>query len=101
LSRPAALSIVMNTFGEGAERNKALGIWGGIGASAATAGLLAGGLLVRYAGWEYIFVLNVPGGDRSGLEEAGWRRRSPRSPWRDRLRCSLPGFRPSSSWRPG
>ena len=57
---PAALSIVMNTFGEGAERNKALGIWGGIGATAATAGLLAGGLLVRYAGWEYIFVLNVP-----------------------------------------
>ena len=50
----------MNTFGEGAERNKALGIWGGIGATAATAGLLAGGLLVRYAGWEYIFVLNVP-----------------------------------------
>ncbi len=57
---PAALSIVMNTFGEGAERNKALGIWGGIGATAATAGLLAGGLLVRYAGWQYIFVLNVP-----------------------------------------
>jgi MFS family permease len=28
---PAALSIVMNMFGEGAERNKALGLWGGIG----------------------------------------------------------------------
>jgi MFS family permease len=26
---PAALSIVMNMFAEGAERNKALGIWGG------------------------------------------------------------------------
>src|SRR6516162_8968647 len=48
---PAALSVVMNMFGEGAERNKALGIWGGIGATAATAGLLAGGLLTRYAGW--------------------------------------------------
>ena len=52
---PAALSIVMNMFSEGAERNKALGIWGGIGAAGATAGLLAGGLLTRYAGWEYIF----------------------------------------------
>src|SRR5499427_9539789 len=57
---PAALSIVMNMFSEGAERNKALGIWGGIGAAGATVGVLAGGLLTRYAGWPYIFYLNVP-----------------------------------------
>src|SRR6266436_4984693 len=57
---PAALSIVMDMFEEGPERNKALGIWGGIGASGATVGLIAGGLLTRYIGWEYIFYLNVP-----------------------------------------
>jgi EmrB/QacA subfamily drug resistance transporter len=57
---PAALSIVMNMFGEGAERNKALGIWGGLGAGGATVGVIAGGLLTRYAGWPYIFYLNVP-----------------------------------------
>src|SRR4029079_10735078 len=57
---PAALSIVTNMFAEGAERNKALGIWGAVGASGATVGVLAGGLLTRYAGWEYIFFLNVP-----------------------------------------
>ena len=57
---PAALSIVMNMFDEGAERNKALGIWGGLGAGGATVGVIAGGLLTRYAGWEYIFYLNVP-----------------------------------------
>src|SRR5712675_418990 len=57
---PAALSIVMNMFSEGAERNKALGIWGGIGATAASAGLVAGGLLTRYIGWQYIFYLNIP-----------------------------------------
>src|SRR6478736_7966333 len=57
---PAALSIVMNMFPEGAERNKALSAWSGIGATAATVGLVAGGLLVRYAGWRYIFYLNVP-----------------------------------------
>src|SRR5206468_10992203 len=57
---PAALSIVMNMFEEGAERNKALGIWGGLGAGGATVGLIAGGLLTRYAGWQYIFYLNVP-----------------------------------------
>jgi EmrB/QacA subfamily drug resistance transporter len=57
---PAALSIVMNMFAEGADRNKALGIWGGLGAAGATVGLIAGGLLTRYAGWQYIFYLNVP-----------------------------------------
>src|SRR5437870_6258675 len=50
---PAALSIVSNMFTEGAERNKALALWGAVGASGATVGVLAGGLLTRYAGWEY------------------------------------------------
>ncbi len=59
---PAALSIVMNMFPEGAERNQALGLWGAIGAAGATFGVLTGGLLTRYAGWEYIFFLNVPAG---------------------------------------
>jgi EmrB/QacA subfamily drug resistance transporter len=57
---PAALSIVMNMFSEGAERNRALGAWGGIAASGATVGLITGGLLTRYIGWEFIFLLNVP-----------------------------------------
>ncbi len=57
---PAALSIVMNMFDEGAERNKALGIWGGLGATGGTVGLISGGLLTRYVGWEYIFYINVP-----------------------------------------
>ena len=59
---PAGLSIVMNMFGEGAERNKALGIWGGLGATAGTTGLILGGLLTRYVGWESIFLVNVPVG---------------------------------------
>jgi EmrB/QacA subfamily drug resistance transporter len=57
---PAALSIVMNMFQEGAERNKALGIWGGLGAAGGTVGLIAGGVITRYLGWQYIFYLNVP-----------------------------------------
>src|SRR6202451_1104551 len=59
---PAALSIVMNMFQEGAERNKALGIWGGLGAAAGTIGLIAGGILTKYAGWQSIFYVNVPVG---------------------------------------
>jgi EmrB/QacA subfamily drug resistance transporter len=57
---PAALSIVMNMFREGSERNKALGIWGGLGAAGGTVGLITGGVITRYIGWEYIFYLNVP-----------------------------------------
>jgi MFS family permease len=57
---PAGLSIVTNMFPEGAERNKALGAWGALGAAGATIGVVAGGLLTRYAGWQYIFYLNVP-----------------------------------------
>ena len=57
---PAALSIVTNLFPEGPERNKALGLWGGIGALGGTVGLLAGGTLTSYAGWQYIFFFNVP-----------------------------------------
>jgi EmrB/QacA subfamily drug resistance transporter len=57
---PAALSIVMNLFPEGAERNRALGIWGGVGALGGTVGLLAGGILTTYVGWQYIFYFNVP-----------------------------------------
>jgi EmrB/QacA subfamily drug resistance transporter len=57
---PAALSIVTNLFEEGAERNKALGAWGAMAAGGATVGVVFGGLLTRYLGWEYIFYLNVP-----------------------------------------
>src|SRR5438067_2081170 len=59
---PAALSIVTTTFTEGAERNKALGIWGALGGSGAAAGVLFGGILVKYLGWEWIFYVNVPVG---------------------------------------
>src|SRR6187397_570026 len=59
---PAALSIVTTTFAEGAERNKALGIWGALGGSGAAAGVLMGGILTKYLGWEWIFFVNVPVG---------------------------------------
>jgi EmrB/QacA subfamily drug resistance transporter len=57
---PAALSILMTTFPEGGERNKALGAWGAVGASGGTIGLLIGGALTQTVGWTWIFLLNVP-----------------------------------------
>jgi EmrB/QacA subfamily drug resistance transporter len=59
---PATLAIITTTFEEGSERNKALGIWGAMGGSGAAAGVLFGGILTKYAGWEWIFFVNVPVG---------------------------------------
>ena len=62
LVSPATLSIITTTFEEGAERNKALGIWGAMGGGGAAAGVLFGGILTRYLGWQWIFFVNVPVG---------------------------------------
>ena len=59
---PAALSILVTTFPEGAERNKALGIWGAIAGIGGAAGVLLGGILTDTLGWEWIFLVNVPVG---------------------------------------
>jgi len=57
---PSVFSITMVTFQEGAERNKALGILGAIAGAGAAIGVLLGGVLTEYAGWEWVFWINVP-----------------------------------------
>ncbi|MFF1808121.1 MFS transporter [Streptomyces sp. NPDC058251] len=57
---PTALSLLLNTFEEGPERNKALAIWSGSGGFGATAALLIGGPLTDVLGWQWVFFLNVP-----------------------------------------
>lgn len=57
---PSVFSIVSVTFEEGPERNKALGILGAIAGSGAAIGVLLGGVLTQYAGWEWIFFVNAP-----------------------------------------
>jgi EmrB/QacA subfamily drug resistance transporter len=57
---PAALSIVTTLFAEGAERNKALGIWGAVAGSGGVAGVLLGGVLTSGLGWEWVLFVNVP-----------------------------------------
>jgi EmrB/QacA subfamily drug resistance transporter len=59
---PTALSIITTTFEEGAERNKALGIWGALGGIGATTAWLIGGPIVDGLGWEWIFFINIPVG---------------------------------------
>ena len=60
LVSPAALSIVTTTFAEGAERNKALGVWGAVAGAGGAAGVLLGGVLTEYLGWEWVLWVNVP-----------------------------------------
>jgi len=57
---PAALSIVTTTFSDGAERNRALGVWGAVAGSGGAAGVLLGGILTDGLGWEWVLWVNVP-----------------------------------------
>lgn len=57
---PAALSLVMTSFGEGEGKAKALGIWGGVSAGGAVVGQLLGGLLTGLLSWRWIFLINIP-----------------------------------------
>jgi EmrB/QacA subfamily drug resistance transporter len=57
---PAALSIVTTTFRDGAERNKALGVWGAVAGSGGAAGVLLGGILTSGLGWQWVLWVNVP-----------------------------------------
>jgi EmrB/QacA subfamily drug resistance transporter len=60
LLSPAALSMLTVLFAEGAARNKALGVWGAVAGSGGAAGVLLGGLLTEYAGWEWVLFVNTP-----------------------------------------
>lgn len=59
---PTALSLVLSTFPDRVERNRALGVWGALGGIGATAGLLLGGVITASVGWQWIFYINVPAG---------------------------------------
>ena len=61
LLTPAALSIVATTY-SGERRTRALSVWGAVGSAGAAAGLLLGGMLTTWLGWEWVFLVNVPVG---------------------------------------
>ena len=64
---PAALSLVMTLFAEGSERNKALGVWGAVAGSGGAAGVILGGVLTEWLGWEAVLYVNVPIGILAAL----------------------------------
>jgi EmrB/QacA subfamily drug resistance transporter len=81
---PATLAILTTSFAEGAERNRALGLWGAMGAIGGASGALVGGVLTTALSWRWILFINVPIGllgalaalraVRTGRAEPGARR---------------------------
>ncbi len=62
LMSPAALSVVLITFAEGKERNRALGHWTTVATGGAAVGLLLGGILTQLLNWRWNFFINIPVG---------------------------------------
>jgi MFS family permease len=59
LMTPTALAIIMTTYA-GAQCAKGLAMWGAVGGLGIAAGVLVGGVITTWAGWQAIFWVNVP-----------------------------------------
>lgn len=57
---PATLGLLTTLFEEGPQRNRALAVWSGAGASGLSIGALLGGILTQALGWPAVFFVNVP-----------------------------------------
>src|SRR5258705_14001602 len=60
LVSPAALSIILTTFAEGSERNRALAVWGAISGAGGAIGLLLGGAFVQTLTRRLGFFIIIP-----------------------------------------
>jgi EmrB/QacA subfamily drug resistance transporter len=60
LATPAALALVTSLFPPGAERVRALSIWGALSGLGFAVGILLGGIITDLASWQWVFLINVP-----------------------------------------
>ncbi|MGW0662563.1 MFS transporter [Streptodolium elevatio] len=60
IASPTSLALITTTFTEGPERNRAFGVFAAVSAGGGAIGLLAGGMLVEWLDWRWIFFVNVP-----------------------------------------
>ncbi|MET9466355.1 MFS transporter [Streptomyces sp. NPDC006544] len=92
---PATLTLIMTTFTEPRARTRAMGAWGSVIAGAGAAGAVIGGLLTAYAGWRWVFFVNVPLGTAlfaaALLHVPGGRPPGPRAGQGGPPRLDLPG----------
>ncbi len=57
---PSALALLMVMFREGAERTRAIAAYTAVSIGGSAVGLVAGGMLVQWASWRWVFFVNVP-----------------------------------------
>ncbi|MBN3929222.1 MFS transporter [Streptomyces verrucosisporus] len=57
--QPAVIALINTSFEAGPARNRALSVWGTVGASGLAAGVMTGGLLTTVS-WRWIFLINLP-----------------------------------------
>ncbi|MCX5001512.1 MFS transporter [Streptomyces sp. NBC_00638] len=60
IASPTALALITTTFREGPERNRAFGVFAAVSAGGSAIGLLAGGILVEWLDWRWVFFVNIP-----------------------------------------
>jgi EmrB/QacA subfamily drug resistance transporter len=85
---PAALALIATTFPEGRPRSRAMGVYAAMSGVGGAAGLVAGGLLVTYASWQWVLFVNVPIGIAAALAAPAV---LPAAPRRGGGRFDLPG----------
>src|SRR6516162_9868492 len=59
---PAALALITTGFPEGAERTRAIGLYGAVSSVGFVSGQVLGGVLVQLTSWRAVFLVNVPVG---------------------------------------
>ncbi|MFF9864755.1 MFS transporter [Streptomyces sp. NPDC013953] len=80
IASPTSLALISTTFEEGPERNRAFGVFAAVSAGGGAIGLLAGGMLVSWLDWRWVFFVNVPIGLLIALAAPRWIRESERHP---------------------
>ncbi|MFI6104624.1 MFS transporter [Streptomyces sp. NPDC051310] len=80
IASPTSLALISTTFEEGPERNRAFGVFAAVSAGGGAIGLLAGGMLVSWLDWRWVFFVNVPIGLLIVLATPRWIRESERHP---------------------
>ncbi|MEU0934053.1 MFS transporter [Embleya sp. NPDC005971] len=80
IASPTALALITTTFPEGPARNRAFGVFAAVSAGGGAIGLLAGGVLVEWLDWRWVFFVNVPIGLLIVLATPRYIRESERHP---------------------
>ncbi|WP_338673549.1 MFS transporter [Streptomyces sp. SCSIO 30461] len=78
VASPTALALISTTFSEGPERNRAFGVFASVSAAGGALGLVAGGVIVEWLDWRWVFFVNGPIGMLAVLAAPRWIRESGR-----------------------